>query len=104
MAIAMRRADASSKLPKAAELEHAARMLAQTARAGRPAEALHATGAAAGARSALDDARARMLGIAAKIPDPDYRQGFLERVPEHARTLALARAWLGEPAAHAEPR
>ncbi len=61
------------------------------------AEALHATGAADGARRAIDDARARLLATAARIPDPAHRQGFLEGVPEHARTLALARAWLGEP-------
>jgi hypothetical protein len=63
------------------------------------AEALHATGAADGARRAIDDARARLLAIAARIPDPAYRQGFLEDVPEHARTLALARAWLDDPPA-----
>ena len=61
------------------------------------AEALHATGALDGARRAIDDARARLLAIAARIPDPDYRAGFLANVPEHVRTLALARAWLGEP-------
>ncbi|HSJ99831.1 MAG TPA: AAA family ATPase [Kofleriaceae bacterium] len=60
------------------------------------AEALHATGAADGARRAIDDARARLLSTAARIPDPAFRQGFLEAVPEHARTLALARAWLGD--------
>ena len=61
------------------------------------AEALHVTGAADGARRAIDDARARLLATAARIPDPAYRQAFLEGVPEHARTLALARAWVGEP-------
>jgi hypothetical protein len=59
------------------------------------AEALHATGDADGARRAIGDARARLLAAAARIPDPAYRQSFLEAVPEHARTVALARAWLG---------
>jgi hypothetical protein len=61
------------------------------------AEALHATAAHDAAKRAIADAQARLLAIAARIPDPAYRQGFLEGVPEHARTLALARAWLGEP-------
>jgi eukaryotic-like serine/threonine-protein kinase len=60
------------------------------------AEALHATGDGDGARRAIDDARARLLATAGKIGDPDHRQSFLTRVPENARTLALARAWLGE--------
>jgi len=60
------------------------------------AEALHATGAHDAARRALADARARLLAIADKIADPDYKTSFLERVPEHARTLALATA-LGDP-------
>ncbi len=61
------------------------------------AEALHATGAHDAAHSAIADARARLGAIAAKIPDPDYRTSFLESVPENARTLALADAWLGDP-------
>jgi hypothetical protein len=35
--------------------------------------------------------------IAERIGDPAYRRSFLDEVPENARTLALARAWLGEP-------
>jgi hypothetical protein len=62
------------------------------------AEALHATGAGDAARRAIAAARARLLVIAAKIGDPAHRQSFLEHVPENARTLALAHAWLGEPA------
>ena len=61
------------------------------------AEALHATGALDAARTALADARARLCAIADKIADPDHRTSFLERAPENARTLALARAWLGDP-------
>jgi eukaryotic-like serine/threonine-protein kinase len=62
------------------------------------AEALHATGAQDAARRAIADARAHLLAIADRISDPAYRRSFLENVPENARTLALARAWQGEPA------
>jgi tetratricopeptide (TPR) repeat protein len=60
------------------------------------AEALHATGAHDAARHAIADARARLLAIACKIAEPSYRTSFLESVPENARTLTLARAWLGD--------
>jgi tetratricopeptide (TPR) repeat protein len=63
------------------------------------AEALHATGAHDAARRAIAGARARLSTIADKIADPAYKTSFLEDVPENARTLALAHAWLGEPAA-----
>ncbi|HEY0476255.1 MAG TPA: hypothetical protein VGD37_01960, partial [Kofleriaceae bacterium] len=59
------------------------------------AEALHATGAHDAAHRAIGDATARLLAIAGRIPDPAYRATFLADVPENARTLALARAWLG---------
>jgi tetratricopeptide (TPR) repeat protein len=62
------------------------------------AEALHATGAHDAARAAIARARARVLAIAGTISDPDHRASFLAQVPENARTLALARTWLGEPA------
>ncbi len=62
------------------------------------AEALHATGAHDAARAAIARARARLLAIADRISDPDYRASFLEQVPENARTLALASAWPGGPA------
>ncbi|HEX7839325.1 MAG TPA: AAA family ATPase [Kofleriaceae bacterium] len=61
------------------------------------AEALHATGAHDAARRAIADARARLWAVADKIADPDYKTSFLEHVPENARTLALAGAWLGDP-------
>jgi hypothetical protein len=61
-------------------------------------EALAATGAHDAARGAVADARARLLAIAGRIADPEHRRGFLEDVPENARTVALGRAWLGEPA------
>jgi eukaryotic-like serine/threonine-protein kinase len=61
------------------------------------AEALHATGAHDAARRAIAEARTRLLEIAGRIADPEYRQSFLHGVPENARTLALAGSWLGEP-------
>jgi tetratricopeptide (TPR) repeat protein len=62
------------------------------------AEALHATGAHDAARRAIAEARARLAAIAGRIADPAFRKSFLESVPENARTLALAGAWLGEAA------
>jgi eukaryotic-like serine/threonine-protein kinase len=62
------------------------------------AEALHATGAQDAARAAITEARSRLLAIAEKIEDPAYRRSFLEDIPVSARTFALARTWLGEPA------
>jgi tetratricopeptide (TPR) repeat protein len=59
------------------------------------AEALHATGAHDAARHAITEARARLFTIADRIADPTYKKSFLENVPENARTLALARAWVG---------
>jgi hypothetical protein len=60
------------------------------------AEALHATGAHDAARHAIAEARARLFTIAGRIVDPGHQKSFLEHVPENARTLTLARAWLGE--------
>jgi hypothetical protein len=60
------------------------------------AEALHATGAHDAARQAIAGARDRLFAIAGKIAEPSYRTSFLEAVPENARTLTLARAWLGD--------
>ena len=57
------------------------------------AEALSASGDFAGARRMIATARERLLERAAKISDPAWRASFLERVPENARTMALARAW-----------
>jgi tetratricopeptide (TPR) repeat protein len=58
------------------------------------AEALAAAGDRAAAEAALADARDRLLARAAQVVDPALRRSLLERVPENARTLALARAWL----------
>jgi hypothetical protein len=61
------------------------------------AEALLATGAHDAAHAAIARARAYLLEVAGRIPDPSYRASFLGQVPENARTLALALAWLGPP-------
>jgi tetratricopeptide (TPR) repeat protein len=58
------------------------------------AEALHATGDLPGARRAIADARARLFERAATLEEEALRQAFLTRLPEHARTLELAAAWL----------
>jgi eukaryotic-like serine/threonine-protein kinase len=60
------------------------------------AEALHAAGHEEHARAAIATARDRLLTNADKIRDPSYKKSFLENVPENAKTLALARAWLGD--------
>ncbi|HWO26592.1 MAG TPA: hypothetical protein VNO30_48015, partial [Kofleriaceae bacterium] len=62
------------------------------------AEALRTAGAHDAACRAITDARTHLLAIAGRIPDPAYRRSFLENVPENARTLALARAWLDDAA------
>lgn len=60
------------------------------------AEALRASGRDDEARAAIGRARDALLASAAPIKDPAARRSFLENVPENARTLELARAWLGE--------
>ena len=59
------------------------------------AEALFAHGDRAGAEAAIRAARDRLDERAARIGDAALREGFLRRVPDNARTLELARAWLG---------
>jgi hypothetical protein len=58
------------------------------------AEALEAAGDHTAACTAIGASRARLLEVAERVADPDYRTAFLEAVPENARTLALASAWL----------
>jgi tetratricopeptide (TPR) repeat protein len=53
------------------------------------AEALRAAGDEQAARRVLEEARRRVLETAAKIGDPELRDGFLRRVAENARVLAL---------------
>lgn len=57
------------------------------------AEALHAGGRTEQARAAIMAARDRLLARADKLDRPDWRQSFLENIPDHARTLELARRW-----------
>jgi ATP/maltotriose-dependent transcriptional regulator MalT len=59
------------------------------------AEVLLATGDADGARQAIRDARTRLLAQAENITRPAWRESFLERVPVHTRTMALAKEWIG---------
>ena len=57
------------------------------------AEALAANGDVEGARAALRAAVARLLARAAPIATREWRRAFLTRLPDNARTLALARTW-----------
>ncbi len=60
------------------------------------AEAFHALGNLDAARDAIREARDDLLRRAAYIPDsePEVRRAFLENIPDHRRTLELAREWL----------
>ena len=60
------------------------------------AETLDANGRRDDARRVIRAARDRLLERAAMIARPEWRESFLTKVPENARTLALAREWLGE--------
>src|SRR5439155_14627361 len=57
------------------------------------AEALHASGAVAEARAALDRAAVRLRERAGSISEPHWRDCFLTRVAENARTLELHQEW-----------
>jgi tetratricopeptide (TPR) repeat protein len=59
------------------------------------AEALHAAGDAAGARTAILAARDRLHERAGKIKDPRWRETFVTGIPENVRTMALAALWAG---------
>ncbi len=59
------------------------------------AETQRALGNDAAAHSAIATAKERLLERAARIQDPALRKSFLENVPDNARTLELATAWLG---------
>jgi eukaryotic-like serine/threonine-protein kinase len=69
------------------------------------AEAFLALGDHHAARQAIREARDDLLRRAAKIPDeePEVRRCFLENIPDHRRTLELARQWLGEGGTTAPP-
>jgi tetratricopeptide (TPR) repeat protein len=62
------------------------------------AEVMAAAGQQAEAARAIFAARKRLLERAHRIADPAWRKSFLERLPDHARTLALAASWLPETA------
>jgi tRNA A-37 threonylcarbamoyl transferase component Bud32/tetratricopeptide (TPR) repeat protein len=53
------------------------------------AEALSATGRAEEARAAIERAKAELLARAGRIEDPEMRRQYMERVPIHARTMAV---------------
>lgn len=57
------------------------------------AEALDANGDHEAAREAIATARVRIMERAAMIHDPMWKDSFLERVRENARTLELAKQW-----------
>ena len=58
------------------------------------AQALEAIGDHARAVTVLRAARDRLVTCAEKIVDASLRESFLQRVPENARIMELARAWL----------
>jgi tetratricopeptide (TPR) repeat protein len=57
------------------------------------AEALSANGRHEEARAVVRSARDQLHSRAADIDDPALREGFLQRVPDNARILELAREW-----------
>ena len=61
-------------------------------------EALQALGRADDAHAAVREARDRILVIAATLDDPELRSSYLTNVDANARTLKLAREWLGDKA------
>jgi tetratricopeptide (TPR) repeat protein/predicted Ser/Thr protein kinase len=58
------------------------------------AEALHAAGQLEEARGVIASARDRVLRRAPAESEPAWRASYLTNVPENARILALAQAWL----------
>lgn len=60
------------------------------------AQARRQAGDKSSARAAILEARDKLLARAEKIGDTASRQSFLERVPENALTLELARDWFEE--------
>jgi len=60
------------------------------------AEALRTLGRAQDAADAIREARDRILGVAATLDDPELRASYVTKVAANARTLQLAREWLGE--------
>jgi tetratricopeptide (TPR) repeat protein len=60
------------------------------------AAALYALGRKQDAHAAIREARSRVLRIAATLDDPDLRHSYLTHIGANARTLQLAKEWLGE--------
>jgi hypothetical protein len=60
------------------------------------AEALHGVGRSDDAYAAIREARSRVLRIAATLDDPELRDSYLTNIVANARTLQLAKEWLGE--------
>jgi serine/threonine protein kinase/tetratricopeptide (TPR) repeat protein len=57
------------------------------------ARALRGAGEPGAARAAVEEARALVASRAGKITDPELRESFFRRVPEHAEILALSDAY-----------
>ena len=57
------------------------------------AEALRAAGKVGASAAAIASALERLKERAGRISDPALQRSFLERVPDHARTVRLADAW-----------
>jgi hypothetical protein len=58
------------------------------------AEGLRASGDVEESKRAIALARDRLLSRAAKIRNPEWRRGFIERLAEHTRILLRAGEWL----------
>ncbi|WP_437964096.1 protein kinase [Sorangium sp. So ce260] len=85
-------AEASAQLAEFGTLEEGESLVRLTY-----AEALAASGRHAEALAAIASARDALLARAEKLSDPTWRERFLRDVPDNARTLELARQWLGAP-------
>ena len=60
------------------------------------AKALAANGLLDEAKTAAGVARERLRARAASMREQKHMESLLERVPDNARTMELARAWLGD--------
>jgi tetratricopeptide (TPR) repeat protein len=60
------------------------------------AKSLAANGLLDEAKAAAGAARERLRARAATMRDPQRKKTFLEKVPDNARTMELAHAWLGD--------
>jgi len=68
------------------------------------AESLYAAGQKSRARRAIESAKKRLGERAARITHGVWRRTFLDNVPEHVRTLALADEWLSAATPARTPR